>query len=77
MLGKTTIVRDELFCKRFHTCHGENDEMLNLNKVHRLTKGMIEAITYASQLVPSFERASEVLRKFLHVDISSTQMQII
>jgi hypothetical protein len=77
MFGKLTVVRDELFCRMYHKGHSENDEMLNLNRVHKLTKGMIEAITYASQLVPSFERASEVLKKFLHVDISSTQMQII
>jgi hypothetical protein len=77
IFGKITVVRDELFCRRCHKGHGENDEILNLNRVHRQTKGMTEVITYAAQLVPSFQRAAEVLKKFLHVDISSTQMQIV
>ena len=77
MFGKIIIVRDCDFCRRCGVGHGENDDTIGLNRSHRQTKGITEAITYASQLVPSFQRASEVLKKFLHVDISATQMQII
>lgn len=77
MFGKITVVRDNYFCRRCGNGHGENDDIIGLNRSHRQTKGITEAITYASQLVPSFERASEVLKKFLRVDISATQMQIV
>lgn len=77
MFGKINVVRDQYFCRRCHSGNGENDTLLGLNRSHRQTKGITEAITYASQLVPSFERASEVLNKFLHVDISGTHMQIV
>jgi Uncharacterised protein family (UPF0236). len=77
MFGKITVVRDKDFCRRCGSGNGQSDDILGLNRSHRQTKGITEAITYASQLVPSFERASEVINKFLHVDISATQMQIV
>ena len=77
MFGKITVVRDKQFCRRCGSGYGENDDIIGLDRAHRQTKGITEAIAYASQLVPSFERASEVLEKFLHVEISTTQMQIV
>lgn len=38
---------------------------------------MIEIIAYTAQLVPSFGRASEVLKKLMKIEISATQIQII
>ena len=64
MFGEITVIRDKYYCRRCGQGYGENDEIIGLNRDHRLTKGVIEAITYASQLVPSFERASDVLKKF-------------
>src|SRR5699024_5166055 len=75
--GKISVTRDKYYDRVLGKEYGENDEILGLNRKHRITKGVTEAITYASQLVPSFERASDVLEKFLHLDISATQMQII
>jgi hypothetical protein len=77
MFGKITVVRDKCFCRRCGSGHGENDTIIGLDRIHRQTKGITEAIAYSSQLVPSFERASEVIKKFLHVEISATQMQIV
>ena len=77
MFGKITVARDKEFCRRCGIGHGNIDHIVGLDRSHRQTKGLTETITYASQLVPSFERASEVLKKFLHVDISATQMQIV
>jgi len=42
-----------------------------------MTKGLIELVTYMSQLVPSFERASESMEKLLKIKVSGTQCQII
>lgn len=77
LFGKISVTRDKYYDRVLGKEYGENDEILGLNRKHRITKGVTEAITYASQLVPSFERASDVLEKFLHLDISATQMQII
>lgn len=31
--------------------YGENDDILGLNKSHRLTRGVVESIAYTSQLI--------------------------
>ena len=77
LFGEITVVRDKYYDKVNDREYGENDDILGLNRNHKLTKGVVEAITYASQLVPSFERASDVLDKLLHLNISTTQMQIV
>lgn len=38
---------------------------------------MIETITYIAQLVPSFERASEAIKKLCKIDVSAKQIQIV
>jgi len=38
---------------------------------------MIETITYVAQLVPSFERASETIKKLCKINVSAKQIQII
>lgn len=42
-----------------------------------MTKAMVETTAYVAQLVLSFERASETMKKLLKVDVSPTQIQII
>lgn len=77
MFGHIPVRRDGLFCRRCHEGYGKTDKMLEIYGEHRITKGMTELITYLSQLVPSFERASEALKKLTKVEVSPTQMQII
>lgn len=77
LFGEITVIRDKYYDKVLDKEYGENDDMLGISRNHRLTKGVVEAITYASQLVPSFDRASNVLDKFLQLNISVTQMQIV
>lgn len=77
MFGQIPVSRDGLFCRRCHKGHGVTDQMLAIYGDHRITKGMTELITYLSQLVPSFERASQALKKLSKVEVSPTQMQII
>jgi hypothetical protein len=38
---------------------------------------MTETITYMAQLVPSFERASEAIKKRLNIEVSAKQIQIV
>jgi len=77
MFGYIPIVRDILHCRRCHKGYGVIDRLIEINEKHRITKDMTEVITYVAQLVPSFERASEVLKKLLYLDVSSTQIQIV
>jgi len=77
MLGYVPITRDELFCRRCHKGYGVIDKIIGIYGNHRITKGMIETITYIAQLVPSFERASEAMKKLCKVDVSAKQIQIV
>ena len=77
MFGYIPITRDMLFCRRCHRGHGALDKELEIYGEHRITKGMTELITYMSQLVPSFERASEAIKKLMGIEINPTQAQII
>jgi hypothetical protein len=77
MFGQIPISRGGLFCRRCHEGYGVTDYMLEIYGEYRVTKGMTELITYLSQLVPSFERASEALKKLNKVEVSPTQMQIV
>ena len=77
MLGHIPITRDELFCRRCHKGYGVIDKIIEIYGEHRITKGMTETITYMAQLVPSFERASEAIKKLFKIDVSAKQIQII
>lgn len=77
MFGYIPITRDELFCRRCHKGYGVIDKVIGIYGDHRITKGLTEMITYMAQLVPSFERASEALRKLLKIEVSTKQIQII
>ncbi len=74
--GHIPIKRDTLFCRRCRKGYGVSDKKFEIYGDHRLTKGITEAIAYMSQLMP-FKEASETMKKFLNIDISATQMQII
>ena len=76
MFGYIPLTRDELFCRRCHKGRGVIDELLGIHGQHRITKGMVEIITYIGQLM-SFERASAHIKKLLKIDVSGTQIQII
>jgi len=77
LFGYVPITRDELFCRRCHKGYGVIDKIIGIYGKHRITKGMIETITYMAQLVPSFEKASEAIKKLCKVDVSAKQIQII
>ncbi len=53
------------------------DKIIGIYGNHRITKCMIETITYIAQLVPSFERASAAMKKLCKVDVSAKQIQIV
>jgi hypothetical protein len=75
--GYIPVARDTVFCRRCRKGHGVLDKELEIYGEHRITKDMIETITYVAQLVPSFERASEAIKKLLKIEVSATQIQIV
>lgn len=76
MYGHIPVKRDTVFCRRCRKGHGISDKKLEIFGVHRLTKGMTEVITYVAQLMP-FKESAETIKRFLGVDISPTQIQIV
>lgn len=77
LFGYVAVTRDELFCRRCHKGYGVIDKVIGIHGDHRMTKGMVETITYVAQLVPSFERASEAIKKLCKIDVSAKQIQIV
>lgn len=77
MFGHIPVTRDELFCRRCHKGYGVIDKIIGIYGDHRITKGMTELITYMAQLVPSFERASEAIKKLLKIEVSAKQIQVV
>lgn len=77
MFGHMPISRDELFCRRCHKGYGVIDKIIGIYGDHRITKGMTETIAYMAQLAPSFERASEAIKKLLKLEVSAKQIQIL
>lgn len=74
--GYIPVVRDSLFCRVCHKGHGIIDKQIEIYGDHRITKSMTEFIAYIGGLM-SFEEASKTIKKFLGIDISATQIQII
>lgn len=77
VFGHIPIVREEIFCRHCHEGHGIIDNMLEINDNHRMTNGMVELSAYIGQLIPSFDKASEVLKKLSKIDVCGTQIQIV
>jgi hypothetical protein len=77
MFGHIPITRDQLFCRRCHKGFGVIDKMIEIYGDHRITNGLTETITYMAQLLPSFERAAEALKKLLKIEVSAKQIQIV
>lgn len=80
LYGKLKIIRDEITCRKCGIGRGINDNLLQIDKRHRVTKGLIEIITYVGQLIPSFEEGKETIKKFMGfmgVEVSTSQIQCI
>ncbi|MDK2799318.1 MAG: hypothetical protein PWQ70_937 [Clostridiales bacterium] len=77
MFGHIPVTRDIVHCRRCHKGYGVIDKLIEIDDKHRITKAMVEVITYVAQMTSSFERASEVLKKLLKVEVSPTQIQIV
>ena len=75
--GYIPVTRDVYFCRRCHKGYGILDKELEIYGEHRITKKMTETISYIAQLVPSFERASEALKKLMNIEASATQIRIV
>jgi hypothetical protein len=77
VLGDINITRDYYFSRSKSEGFGETDKILEISNKHLMTKGMIETITYASQKDDSFKEGSESIKKYLDLDVSIKQMQLI
>lgn len=74
--GVVETARDYYFCRSCGKGFGKSDNTLCIDKTeHKMTEKTVEVITYMAQLVPSFERASESLKKLIKMEVSTTQIQ--
>jgi hypothetical protein len=80
LYGKVAILRNEMYCRYCGIGRGVNDNILKINKKHRITKGFSEIVTYVGQLIASFDEGAETIKKFLGfmgVETSASQIRII
>lgn len=75
--GEVTFERDYYFSRSHSKGFGETDKLLEISNIHRVSKGVIEEITFAGQKNSSFKEASETLKRYLNLDINETQIEII
>ena len=75
--GKLIIVRNMDYCIKCGKLYGQNDELLGINKEHRITKDFLEVVTYTAQMISGFKKAEELLLKLKGIEISATQIKIL
>src|SRR5665647_1765765 len=75
--GKLIIVRNMDYCIKCGKFYGQNDELLGINKEHRITKDFLEVVTYTAQMISGFKKAEELLLKLKGIEISATQIKIL
>lgn len=53
------------------------DEKLELNSDHRMTKSMIEELTFVGQKESSFIEGKQTIKRYLGLDVSAKQIQLV
>lgn len=79
IFGKIHFKRDYLSCRFCGLGLGKGDQKFEINKGHRLTKGMVDLITYIGQLVP-FGEGKKVIEKFygfMGVEVSESVIETV
>lgn len=80
MLGHIPIRRDYMHCRACGKGYGIIDEQIGIDTDHRMTKGMIDLITYTGQLLGSFDEGKKTIErffKFLGLSISHKSIQVV
>ena len=75
--GKIFIVRDYYFCRYCHEGFTALDDKLELFSDHKATLEMADMITYAGQVAMSFEKSSELIKKFTGIEVSDSLIRSI
>lgn len=76
-LGEMQITRDYYFSRSKSIGIGNTDKLLEISKTHKITKGLAEEIAFTAQKDSSFKEASETIKRYLDIDISTTQIATI
>jgi hypothetical protein len=63
------------YCSNCGILYGQNDKIFGINEEHRITKDLLELITYTAQIIPGFRNAQEVLLKLKGIEISASQIK--
>jgi hypothetical protein len=75
--GKLKIMRDYYYSRTKSEGVGIIDDKLEINLEHRMTKSMIEELTFVGQKESCFEEGKNTIKRYLDIDVSSKQIQII
>lgn len=75
--GKLIVTRNIDYCSYCGKTFGQNDDLLGIHGEHKITKDLVEIVTYTAQIIPGFKNAEEILSKLNGIEISTTQIKII
>lgn len=76
-LGNVVITRDYYSSRSSSHGFAIVDEKLEVNTVHRMTKSMIEELTFVGQKESSFNEGSGTIKRYLGLNVSPKQIQLI
>ena len=65
IFGRIPIVRDTVLCRPCGEGYGVIDRLIKADGKHRMTNGLIDLLAFTGQLIPSFEKGKEAIKKYL------------
>ena len=75
MLGHIDFNRKLVHCRHCGKGYAPFDRELDINKEHKVTKNLTETVCDLAQRMSSFEEASDMLDRYLHIKISHSMIQ--
>lgn len=75
--GHMKIFRDYYYSRAKSEGFGIIDNKIEINQKHRMTKSMIEELAFVGQKECCFEEGKSTIKRYLDIDVSAKQIQII
>jgi hypothetical protein len=75
--GFMKIFRSYYYSRATSRGFGIIDDKIEINQEHRITKSMLEELTFVGQKENCFEEGKNTIKRYLDIDVSAKQIQII
>jgi hypothetical protein len=75
--GNMKITRDYYFSREKSEGFGIIDDEIEIISKHRMTKSMIEELTFVGQKETCFEEGKNTIKRYLDIDVAAKQIQVV